>query len=126
MSWRIVVVSSSAKVDYKADYLVIRTLDSTKREGHAAKVYFNALFGMDFTRADDNPINAALNYGYSMILSAINREITAAGYLTQIGIFHQNTFNPFNLLEACKRESLPNESHILIDCDLCEIRVEEN
>ena len=44
--------------------------DSTNREGHAAKVYFNALFGMDFTRTEDNPINAALNYGYSIILSA--------------------------------------------------------
>ncbi len=71
--------------------------DSTNREGHAAKVYFNALFGVDFTRADDNAINAALNYGYSMILSAVNREIAAAGYLTQLGIFHQNTYNPFNL-----------------------------
>ena len=27
--------------------------DKTNREGHAAKVYFNALFGMDFTRTED-------------------------------------------------------------------------
>ena len=27
MSWRVVVVSSNAKVDYKLDYLVVRTLD---------------------------------------------------------------------------------------------------
>lgn len=71
--------------------------DSTNREGHAAKVYFNALFGKDFTRTSDNSINAALNYGYSLILSTINREITANGYITQIGIFHDNMFNPFNL-----------------------------
>lgn len=71
--------------------------DVSNREGHAAKVYFNALFGRDFSRADDNLINAALNYGYSLILSAINREITAAGYLTQLGICHDNTFNAFNL-----------------------------
>ena len=71
--------------------------DATNREGHAAKVYFNALFGMEFTRAEDNPINAALNYGYSLILSAVNREISAAGYLPQLGIFHDNTFNPCNL-----------------------------
>ena len=31
MSWRVAVVSSNAKVDYKMDYLVIRTLDETKR-----------------------------------------------------------------------------------------------
>lgn len=71
--------------------------DITNREGHAAKVYFNALFGMEFSRALPNAINAALNYGYGLILSAINREICAAGYLTQLGIFHDNTFNAYNL-----------------------------
>ena len=70
--------------------------DVTNREGHAAKVYFNALFGKDFTRSADVTINAALNYGYSIILSTFNREITANGYLTQIGLFHDNMFNPFN------------------------------
>lgn len=70
--------------------------DKTNREGHAAKVYFNALFGMDFTRNLENPINAALNYGYTIILSAFNREIAANGYITQVGLFHDNMFNPFN------------------------------
>ena len=31
MGWRVVVVASNAKVDYKMDYLVIRSLESTKR-----------------------------------------------------------------------------------------------
>lgn len=71
--------------------------DATNREGHAAKVYFNALFGMDFTRTADNSLNAALNYGYGIILSAFNREVVANGYITQIGLFHDNMFNQFNL-----------------------------
>lgn len=71
--------------------------DATNREGHGAKVYFNALFGLEFTRTDGSVLNAALNYGYSLILSAINREISAAGYLNQLGIAHENTYNPFNL-----------------------------
>lgn len=71
--------------------------DESNREGHAAKVYFNALFGMDFSRTSDSPLNAALNYGYSIILSSFTKEICANGYLTQIGIFHDNMFNPFNL-----------------------------
>ncbi|MBR6535211.1 MAG: type II CRISPR-associated endonuclease Cas1 [Clostridia bacterium] len=75
----------------------IKIHDETNREGHAAKVYFNALFGMDFTRSEENMTNAALNYGYSIILSAFNREIVAHGYLTQLGIFHDNMFNHFNL-----------------------------
>lgn len=73
--------------------------DSTNREGHGAKVYFNALFGQDFTRTADIPINAMLNYGYSLVMSVINREIAAAGYLNQLGLAHSNTYNPFNL--AC-------------------------
>lgn len=71
--------------------------DASNREGHAAKVYFNALFGLDFTRSAECVTNAALNYGYSIILSAVNREVAANGYLTQIGLFHDNMFNYFNL-----------------------------
>lgn len=71
--------------------------DATNREGHAAKVYFNALFGMDFARTLDIPLNAALNYGYSILLSAFNREIVSNGFLTQLGLFHDNMFNQFNL-----------------------------
>ena len=71
--------------------------DVTNREGHAAKVYFNALFGMDFTRTAENNVNAALNYGYGILLSTFNREIVANGYITQIGLFHNNMFNQFNL-----------------------------
>lgn len=71
--------------------------DATNREGHAAKVYFNALFGLGFSRRNENAENSALNYGYAIILSAFNREIAASGYLTQLGVFHDNIFNPFNL-----------------------------
>ena len=71
--------------------------DKTNREGLAAKVYFNALFGMDFNRNEDVPRNAALNYGYSLLLSVFNKEIIYNGYMTQIGLFHDNKLNPFNL-----------------------------
>ena len=56
--------------------------DKTNREGHAAKVYFNALFGKDFVRNNNDNINAALNYGYAILLSTINKEVIASGYLT--------------------------------------------
>lgn len=71
--------------------------DATNREGHAAKVYFNAMFGKSFSRAQETPINAALNYGYNLILSCVNREIISNGYVTQLGLFHDNMFNKFNL-----------------------------
>lgn len=73
--------------------------DQTNREGHAAKVYFDALFGLEFKRGDDTFINSALNYGYAILLSAFNREIVAQGYSTQLGLNHKNEFNFFNL--AC-------------------------
>lgn len=71
--------------------------DITNREGHSAKVYFNALFGNDFSRDDDNDINKFLNYGYSIILSSINREVKILGYLTELGIHHIGESNSFNL-----------------------------
>ena len=71
--------------------------DTTNREGHAAKVYFNTLFGKEFSRSTECNINAALNYGYSIILSSFTREIVANGYITQLGLFHDNMFNQFNL-----------------------------
>lgn len=71
--------------------------DKTNREGHAAKAYFNALFGKDFVRNNNDNINAALNYGYAILLSTINKEVITGGYLTQLGIHHKNEFNEFNL-----------------------------
>lgn len=85
MVWRDIV---SEKIRKQAEFLLeqgkieqaellnsyveqVEIADATNREGHAAKVYFNALFGMDFTRSADIPVNAALNYGYSIILSAL-------------------------------------------------------
>lgn len=75
----------------------VETGDKTNREGHAAQVYFNSLYGIKFTRHDADQINAALNYGYSILLSTINKEVKINGYLTQLGIHHKNEFNQFNL-----------------------------
>lgn len=98
----------------------VRRYDETNREGHAAKVYFNALFGMEFSRSQDNAINAALNYGYAIILSAFNREIAANGYLTQLGLFHDNMFNPFNLAS-----DLMEPFRVLVDRTVCSMQFVE-
>ncbi len=70
--------------------------DVTNREGHAAKVYFNCILGEGNSRQSGGFLNACLNYGYAVVLSACNREIVAAGYCTQLGIHHINEFNEFN------------------------------
>lgn len=71
--------------------------DKTNREGIAAKVYFNALFGKGFSRHFSDDINPMLNYGYVILLSMFSKEISSIGYLTQFGIHHKNEFNNFNL-----------------------------
>lgn len=71
--------------------------DITNREGHAAKVYFNRVFGENFKRNNDDEKNIFLNYGYSLLLSQFNKSIVSKGYLTQLGIHHKNEFNQFNL-----------------------------
>ena len=85
--------------------------DESNREGQAAKVYFNALFGKSFSRNDDTALNAALNYGYSILLSCFNREVVSSGYLTQLGLFHSNMYNQYNL--SC---DLMEPFRPIIDC----------
>lgn len=77
----------------------VRSGDTTNREAYAARVYFASLFEDGFNRSQDTPLNAALNYGYAILLSMTNREIVSRGYMTQSGICHRNEYNQFNL--AC-------------------------
>ena len=71
--------------------------NTVELEAEAAKLYFHSLFGKNFKRRTDNSINAALNYGYSILLSSINRLIVYFGYNTSLGINHHNGKNYFNL-----------------------------
>ncbi|ARJ50339.1 type II CRISPR-associated endonuclease Cas1 [Staphylococcus lutrae] len=71
--------------------------DITNREGHAAKVYFNTVLQPGFTRGYDNAQNAALDYGYQVLLAIVARTIVSKGYLTEIGIKHKNEYNIYNL-----------------------------
>lgn len=75
----------------------VEEADKTNREGHSAKVYFNLLYGIEFIRSKDDNTNTALDYGYSILLSLLNREIVSKGYITPIGLNHKNEFNQFNL-----------------------------
>ncbi|EPD4909341.1 TPA: type II CRISPR-associated endonuclease Cas1 [Listeria innocua] len=92
---------SMLNCDEKADSLIklhetLETFDPTNREGHAARIYFNQLFGNDFTREQENDINSGLNYGYTLLLSVFARELVKSGCMTQFGLKHSNQFNDFN------------------------------
>ncbi|MDE5593030.1 MAG: type II CRISPR-associated endonuclease Cas1 [Clostridiales bacterium] len=89
--------------------------DATNREGHAAKVYFNAF--LDEGRRNDSFMNGCLNYGYAILLSAFNREIVAAGYMTQLGIWHDNDFNQFNLASDLMEPFRPYVDRVALGID---------
>lgn len=71
--------------------------DSTNREALAARKYFMKMFGKDVIRRNSDVINAALDYGYAILLSAFDREIAVNGYLSYLGIHHHSQENQFNL-----------------------------
>ncbi|MDO4924611.1 MAG: type II CRISPR-associated endonuclease Cas1 [Turicibacter sp.] len=81
-------------------YNQIEDYDRTNREGHAAKVYFNELFGKDFSRNNEEHIvNAGLNYGYSILRAHLARCVVAYGLSPMLGIFHRSEYNQFNLVD---------------------------
>lgn len=72
--------------------------DENNREAVAARMYFKFLFN-DFIRGEDDVINAALNYGYSILRGAIARTISAYGFIVSLGIHHKSELNNFNLAD---------------------------
>lgn len=78
----------------------IKPLDDDGHEAFAAKNYFPALFGAEFTRdVSVDARNAALNYGYAIVRAAVARALVGYGFLPCVGIFHDNALNAFNLAD---------------------------
>lgn len=75
----------------------VKENDETNREGLTAKMYFRSIFGSNFIRFYDDKINAALNYGYTIIATAIIRNLAVFGLNTYLGIHHNSKINNFNL-----------------------------
>ncbi len=80
-------------------YKTVEFMDLANREGIAAKIFFKSLHGSEFIRFYDDNINDALNFGYTILTSAITRELVSFGLDPKIGIWHNSKTNPFNL--AC-------------------------
>ena len=98
--------------------------DVSNREGHAAKVYFNCIFGEGFKRSGEDPVNACLNYGYSLLLSFFNKEVYCNGYLTELGIKHRNVFNPFNLASDLMEPFRPIIDRIILESEFEDLDTE--
>ena len=76
---------------------LVTSRDEMNIEGQAAKYYFNTFFE-DFRRDDEFLIeNIVLNFGYTILNSAIARTIVAKGLIPALGIHHIGARNHFNL-----------------------------
>lgn len=94
----------------------VRSGDTTNREAQAARIYFRALFGNSFSRDIECPVNAALDYGYAILLSMVNREIVSRGFLTQSGICHRSEYNQFNFACDLMEPFRPAVDKLVVDC----------
>ena len=77
----------------------VRSGDVGNTEAHASQVYFRQLFGSSFSRKQSRIHNTALNYGYSIIRSALARNLVSYGFLTALGLHHRSEQNAFNLAD---------------------------
>lgn len=84
----------------KPFYMNVKSGDSDNREGIAARLFWQELFGDGFTRDREEPgLNALLNYGYTILRAATARSLVASGLLPAIGLFHHNRSNAFPLAD---------------------------
>ena len=77
----------------------VQSGDSTNLEAVAASRYFRMMFGNEFSRSEENTINACLNYGYAVLRSTIEKYLVVYGYEPSLGVFHKSTLNNFNLAD---------------------------
>lgn len=84
----------------KPYYANVKSGDSDNREGIAARIYFQHLFGEGFLRDRSMPgINQLLNYGYTILRAAVARAIVSSGLFPAIGLHHHNRSNAFPLAD---------------------------
>lgn len=77
----------------------VQSGDKTHVEAKAAAYYFRALYGENFTRADECIVNSAMNYAYAIIRGLIARSIVCYGLEPSLGMFHHSELNSFNLAD---------------------------
>lgn len=84
----------------KPYYMNVLSGDSDNREGLAAKIYWQEMYGRQFNRDrnGDEP-NSLLNYGYAILRAAVARALLGSGLFPAFGLFHRNRYNAFPLAD---------------------------
>ena len=92
----------------------VRSGDPDNVEAQAAREYFESLFD-DFKRSDPSlGLNSMLNYGYSIIRSAVARALCASGLNLSLGIHHHNLENDFCLVDDIVEPYRPFVDHVVV------------
>ena len=100
----------------KPYYSNVKSGDSDNREGIAAKIYWNELFGEDFIRSrEGSSPNNLLNYGYTLLRAAVARALMGSGLFPAFGIFHRNRYNAFPLADDIMEPYRPFVDEIVFD-----------
>lgn len=90
----------------------MRSGDKDNKEGQAAQIYWQALFGRGFLRdVEEEGINSFLNYGYAVVRAVCARALCASGLLPLFGVHHHNQFNAF-----CLADDIMEPFRPFVDC----------
>lgn len=102
ISWQADVLSKAWKNDIplRQFALNVKSGDTDNAEAQAARVYWMTLFGGEFIRGRyEGHQNSALNYGYALLRASLARAVVGAWLCPMIGIWHDNQYNAFNLVD---------------------------
>ena len=84
----------------KPYYMNVLSGDSDNREGLAAKIYWQEMYGRQFNRnRNGEEPNSLLNYGYAILRAAVARALLGSGLFPAFGLFHRNRYNAFPLAD---------------------------
>lgn len=79
---------------------MVKSGDPENYEAHAARIYWQRLFGDSFRRDRQSAgINSALNYVYAIVRACLARGLVSAGLHPSFSLHHKNPQNPFNLVD---------------------------
>ena len=80
----------------------VQLYDKNNDEAQGARVYWKTIFNDPKFRREqgaEDINNSMLNYGYAIIRASIARCVSASGMLPIFGIWHENRYNAFNLVD---------------------------
>lgn len=102
----------------------VKSGDPQNIEAQAARAYFSLLFSR-FRRHAPDITNAAMNYGYAIVRTAIARELVRHGLQPALGIHHHNQLNSFNLADDLIEPFRPVVDGWIIQQGVCQHKEEE-